>query len=273
VDSGKKGSQAYSDLFGGGRPIVGMIHLMPLPGSPGFQGSMERVLERAGEEARILAESGLSAILVENYGDTPFFPARVPPETVAAMAVAVREVASSTDLPVGVNVLRNDAEAALAVAAAGGGRFVRVNVHVGSMFSDQGLLSGEAFQTLRKRAALGLPIPILADVMVKHATPPPGLTLESAARDCWFRGKADALILTGSETGRCINEDSLGRVRGALPPSAKIWVGSGATAENVSSLLESADGIIVGSALQRGGIAGGGIEGDRVRAFMEGVAG
>jgi len=234
---------------------------------------MERVLERAREEAKILAEGGFSAILVENFGDTPFFPARVPPETVAAMAVAVREVACCTDLPVGVNVLRNDAEAALAVAAAGGGRFIRVNVHVGSMFSDQGLLSGEAFQTLRKRAALGLPIPILADVMVKHATPPPGLTLESAARDCWFRGKADALILTGSETGRCVNEDSLGRVRGTLPPSAKIWAGSGATAENVSSLLESTDGIIVGSALQRGGIAGGGIERDRVRAFMDGVAG
>ena len=117
------------------------------------------------------------------------------------MAVAVREIADSTSLPVGVNVLRNDAEAALAVAAAAGGRFIRVNVHVGSMFTDQGLLTGEAYKTLRKREALGLPVLILADVMVKHATPPPGLTLESAARDCWFRGLADALIVTGSETG------------------------------------------------------------------------
>lgn len=273
MDLGNTENQAYSDLFGGGRPIIGMIHLMPLPGSPGFKGSMEQVLERAILEAEILADGGLSGILVENYGDSPFFPARVPPETVAAMAVAVREVAGTTSLPTGVNVLRNDAEAALAVAAAGGGRFIRVNVHVGSMFSDQGLLSGEAFQTLRKRAALGLSIPVLADVMVKHATPPPGQSLESAARDCWFRGKADALILTGSETGRGPHADSLARVRTALPPSAKIWVGSGATAENVSSLLKSADGIIVGSAIQEGGFAGGGIERDRVLAFMEAVMG
>lgn len=273
MDPREKGDQAYLDLFGDGRPVIGMIHLMPLPGAPGFLGSMDRVLERALDEAEILAEGGLSGILVENYGDTPFFPARVPPETVAAMAVAVREIAGATKLPVGVNVLRNDAEAALAVAAAGGGRFIRVNVHVGSMFTDQGLLAGEAYRTLRKREALSVPILILADVMVKHATPPPGLTLESAARDCWFRGRADALILTGSETGRCVNEESINRVRESLPASSKIWVGSGATAENVSALLRSADGIIVGSALQRGGLAGGGVEGGRVRAFMTGLAG
>lgn len=273
MDLEGKGNKAYFDLFGEIRPIIGMIHLMPLPGSPGFRGSMEQVLERALKEAEILAEGGLSGILVENYGDTPFYPSRVPPETVAAMAVAIREVVGSTSLPVGVNVLRNDAEAALAVAAAGGGRFIRVNVHVGSMFTDQGLLSGEAYQTLRRRKALGLPIPILADVMVKHATPPPGLTLESAARDCWFRGKADALILTGSETGQGIDGDSVSRVRETLPASSKIWVGSGATPENVSALLGSADGIIVGSALQNGGIAGGGVERDRVRTFMERAAG
>lgn len=269
----EKGNQAYFDVFGDGRPVVGMIHLMPLPGSPGFQGSMEQVLEKALEEAETLTEGGLSGILVENFGDTPFFPARVPPETVASMAVVVRGVTESTSVPVGVNVLRNDAEAALAVAVAGGGRFIRVNVHVGTMFTDQGILSGEAFRTIRKREALGQSIPILADVLVKHATPPPGLTLESAARDCWFRGKADALILTGSETGKPIDMDSVSRVRKTLPASSKIWVGSGSSPETVSSLLGSADGIIVGTALQKGGVAGGGVERDRVRAFMDGVAG
>jgi membrane complex biogenesis BtpA family protein len=273
MESGVKNRQAYKDLFGENRPIIGMIHLVPLPGSPGFRGSMDQVLERALEDAEILVGGGLNGLLVENYGDTPFFPGRVPPETVAAMAVAVREVVGATGLPVGVNVLRNDAEAALAVAAAGGGSFIRVNVHVGSMFTDQGLLSGQAFQTLRKRKALGLPLPILADVFVKHSTPPPGLSLESAARDCYLRGMADALILTGSETGRCIDSNCISRVREVLPAPAKIWVGSGATEANVSALLSSADGLIVGSALQKGGVAGRGVERDRVRTFMENAVG
>lgn len=273
MDLREKGNQSYLETFGTDRPVVGMIHLNPLPGSPGFQGSMEQVLERALKEAEILTAGGLSGILVENYGDSPFFPTRVPSETVAAMAVVVRMVTDSSPVPVGVNVLRNDAAAALAVAVAGGGRFIRVNVHVGSMFTDQGLLSGEAFNTLRKRDALGVSMPILADVLVKHATPPPGLTLESAARDCWFRGKADALVLTGSETGRGVDMESLRRVRETLPTAAKIWIGSGSTHENVSALLGAADGIIVGSALQKRGVAGGGMERDRVRAFMDAVTG
>ena len=62
-------------------------------------------------------------------------------------------------------------------------------------------------------------------------------------------------------------------MRDSLPATSKIWVGSGATAENVSALLDAADGIIVGSALQRGGLAGGGVEIERVRAFMTGLAG
>jgi hypothetical protein len=256
-------------LWGEKAPVVGMVHLLPLPGSPKWGGSMDEVLARASGEATLLANEGLDGVLVENYGDVPFFPDRVPPETVAAMAVVVREVVRCTPLPVGVNVLRNDAWAALAVAAGAGGRFIRVNVHTGSMFTDQGLLQGQAHQTLRQRSALGESLLILADVLVKHATPPPGLTLESAARDSWFRGMADGLVLTGTETGKPVDLEVLGKVKKALPEDAKVWVGSGATPETAQSLLQVADGIIVGSALRKGGAAGAGIDPPRIRAFME----
>ncbi|MCJ7630720.1 MAG: BtpA/SgcQ family protein [Longimicrobiales bacterium] len=258
----------HQELWGGGVPVVGMVHLLPLPGSPRWCGSMDEVLTRASEEAALLGEEGLDGVLVENFGDAPFFPERVPPETVAAMAVAVREVVRCTSLPVGVNLLRNDAHAALAVAVAAGARFIRVNVHTGSMFTDQGLLQGQAHRTLRMRRNLGVPLSLLADVMVKHATPPPGATLEAVARDSWFRGMADGLILTGSETGAAVDLGVIQQLREALPVDAKVWVGSGASPESAPALIQAADGIIVGSALQSGGSAGAGIDRTRVRAFM-----
>jgi membrane complex biogenesis BtpA family protein len=259
----------HRELWGERVPVVGMVHLPPLPGSPAWRGSMDEVVERALREATILAGAGMDGILVENYGDAPFFPEHVPALTVAAMSVVVREVVRQTGLPVGVSVLRNDAEAALAVAAGSGGSFIRVNVHTGSMFTDQGLLHGQAHRTLRQRESLGMSLAILADVLVKHATPPPELTLEAAARDTFYRGLADGLILSGTETGKPVDPDAIRQVREVLPPEAKLWVGSGATAQTAQGLARVADGIIVGSTLHQGGEAGRGIEKPRVHAFMK----
>lgn len=253
------------------KPVVGMIHLLPLPGSPRWEGSMNRILDRALADAGILVEEGLDGLLVENFGDAPFFPSNVPPETVAAVAVVVREVTRSFSVPVGVNVLRNDAHAALATAVAAGAAFIRVNVHAGCMFTDQGLLQGQAHDTLRIRRNLGLPLTLLADVLVKHGTPPPGVTLAPAARDTLQRGLADGIILTGPETGSPVRAEEVQELRAVLPEGAKVWVGSGATPDSAPLLLRVADGLIVGSTLQAGGIPGGGVERARVQAFMRGL--
>lgn len=232
---------------------------------------MAEVMDRSQADAEILTGEGLDGLLVENFMDAPFHPGSVPPETVAAMTAVVLPIVAASRVPVGVNVLRNDAGAGLAVAAATGASFIRVNVHTGSMFTDQGLLHGKAHQTLRQRRALGIKVAILADVLVKHATPPPGATLEATARDAWHRGLADGIILTGTETGSPVRPDQLRRVREAISGDGRIWVGSGATPETVRGLLGEADGIIVGSALQAGGRAGGGVERARVEAFMEAI--
>jgi membrane complex biogenesis BtpA family protein len=230
---------------------------------------MPEVVERSLAEAEILEGGGLDGLLVENFMDAPYHPTAVPPETVAALTAVVLTIVAASGVPVGVNVLRNDASAALAVATATGASFIRVNVHTGSMFTDQGLLHGRAHETLRQRRALGVEVAILADVLVKHATPPPGATLEAAARDTWHRGLADGLVLTGTETGSPVQPEQLSRVREAILDGGRIWVGSGATPETVRGLLEKADGVLVGSALQAGGRAGGGVERARVEAFME----
>jgi membrane complex biogenesis BtpA family protein len=250
------------------RPIVGMIHLPPLPGAPGWGGSMATVLERALADHAALAAGGADGVLVENYGDVPFRPGSVGRETVAAMAVVVAEVVrAARGRPVGVNVLRNDAAAALAVAAATGGAFIRVNVHAGALLTDQGWVRGRAHDTLRLRARLGARIAILADVLVKHAVAPAGLTIDAAARDLWHRGLADALIVSGPATGAATDGADLRAVAGAVP-GAPVWIGSGLTTGNAAELLPLADGAIVGSALQRDGIAGRGVETERVRALV-----
>jgi uncharacterized protein len=248
------------------RPVIGMMHLPPLPGAPGHVG-MHAVLEAALRDAAALAGGGVDALLLENYGDVPFFPDAVPPETVAAMARVLAEVRRTTDLPVGVNVLRNDARAAIGLAAACDAAFIRVNVHTGAMLTDQGWISGRAHETLRLRHQLGADVAILADVLVKHATPPAGLDIGNAARDTWERGRADGLIVSGTGTGTATSPDRLRAVRAAVP-AAPLFIGSGLDERNAASLFPLADGAIVGSAFMHGGRAGGGVDAGRVRALL-----
>ncbi len=244
-----------------------MVHLGALPGAPTWGGSMHAVIERAVQDAVLLVEAGLDGVMVENYGDVPFYPEQAPPETVAALAVCVREVQRAVPVPVGVNLLRNDAPGAVAVAVAGGARFIRVNVHTGVMVTDQGLLSGQAYRTLRLRAALGIPVAILADVWVKHAIPLPGSELAQAAEDTWARGLADGLIVTGVGTGRATDLARVATVKRAVP-EAPVWVGSGVTTQTVRDVLAVADGAIIGTALAYDGMAGRGIDPVRAAALV-----
>lgn len=262
-----RGLRAPERLWPAGPTLIGMVHLLPLPGAPGWGGSMDEVLAGALADARALAAGGMDAVLVENYLDVPFLRQRVAPETVAAMARVVSAVVGESRVPVGVNVLRNDARAALGIATACGARFIRVNVHTGTMWTDQGRIEGRAADTLRTRAALDAHVAILADVHVKHGTPPPGESLESAAADAWHRGLADALVVSGSATGEATSLEDVRRVR-AVVPEAVILVGSGVTPDSAAELLKVADGVIVGTALTREGRAGTGVAPERVRYFV-----
>lgn len=243
-----------------------MIHLPPLPGAPRWGGSMAAVRDSATADARALQEGGVDALLVENYGDSPFHKT-VGPETVAALTAAVLAVRDVADLPVGVNVLRNDAAAALAVAAATGARFIRVNVHTGGMYTDQGWIEGHAAETVRLRDRIAPDVAILADVLVKHATPPAGLTLEAAVRDAAERGQADAVIVSGPATGAATSGRDVGTA--VATTDVPVLVGSGVTAATIAATLDMAAGVIVGSALMRDGRAGGPVDEDRVRRLVE----
>ena len=234
------------------RLLFGVVHLQPLPGSPKWKGELKSLINLAVNDARAYERGGADALFIENFGDAPFAKTHVAPETIAAMAVAGSAISHAVELPIGFNVLRNDPCAALALCAACNGSFIRVNVHTGAMLTDQGLIEGNAFETLRYRRRICPEVEIFADVHVKHAVPLAPLSIEQSARDTLERGLADALIVSGAGTGLPADLASLERVRRACP-SARILLGSGVTVENVRDYLPLANGFIVGTSLKKRG--------------------
>lgn len=234
-------------LFDRTPALIGVVHLLPLPGAPRFAGDRAAIAAAARRDAEALAAGGCDAVIVENFGDVPFYRERVPAETIAAMALALEAVRGSIgDLPLGVNVLRNDARAALGLCAATGADFMRVNVHTSAAVSDQGILQGQADQTIRERARIAPDVLLFADVHVKHATPMGAESAAEAAADAIVRGMADGVILTGNATGRPPSQEVLSHVRRHVG-TARVIVGSGLSDANAPRLLEFADGAIVGT--------------------------
>jgi uncharacterized protein len=232
--------------------LIGVVHLLPLPGSPRWGGDLDRVVKLAIADAKAYEQGGAHALFIENFGDIPFTKKAVGPETVAAMSAAGRAIRAAVKLPIGFNVLRNDPCAGLALCAACNGSFVRVNVHTGAMVTDQGIIEGNAHETIRYRHRICPDALIFADVQVKHAVPLGNCPIEIAARDTLDRGLADALIISGVGTGEPTKLSDVERVRTACL-EAKILLGSGVTLENVSAYLAKADGFIVGTSLKRNG--------------------
>jgi len=196
------------------------------------------------EDAAHLVQGGVDAILIENLGDAPFKADTVEPSTLSAMTHIIDTIKRAyPTTPLGVNVLRNDARSAMAIAATTGACFIRVNVWVGTMVTDQGLITGKAREVLMDRQRLNANVEVLADIHVKHAVPLGSSNLADAARDAFLRGRADGLIVTGSGTGAPTDLSSLAQIRERLP-QAPLWVGSGVTPD---TLPIDVDGVIVGT--------------------------
>jgi membrane complex biogenesis BtpA family protein len=235
----------FADVFPN-KPIIGMIHLRALPGSPYYEGSMQTVIDSALADADVLEQGGVDALMIENFFDAPFFKDQVGPETVAAMSRVIAAVRGRTSLPLGVNVLRNDGLSALAIAAACDCQFIRVNQLSWAMLADQGVIEGKAAQITRFRRQLGTSAIIFADCLTKHAMPIAPQPMELVAMDTWERGGADALVISGVATGKPTDlNDVLEARKGA--PDAPILLGSGVTAENIGKYWPTITGALVGT--------------------------
>lgn len=254
-------------LLGINKPLIGVVHLLPLPGAPGYAGSLAKIEKRALADAAAYLEGGMDGILIENFGDTPFFASTVPPETIAAMSAVGRLLRDLGDFPFGVNVLRSDSVGALAVAEAVGARFIRVNVLATPMVTDQGIITGNAAELMRKRRLLNSDIDVWADLLVKHASPLAPIDPLTGAKDLVERSLARALILTGSRTGTTVDLALLENLRKPLRQTPLI-IGSGVRRENLADYLALADGCLVGTALKKGGRTTNAVDPARVRQLV-----
>jgi membrane complex biogenesis BtpA family protein len=256
--------------FTGDRTLIGTVHLLPLPGSPGFGGDLDVVREAALRDARAFKQGGVDALIVENFGDAPFLPGRVQPHTAAVMTLIAREVADASALPIGINVLRNDGIAALGIARAVGATFVRVNVFTGVVATDQGIIQGEAHNLLRYRSLIGSDAAILADVHVKHGRPLDGDDIVQAAEEAYRRGRADALVVTGPASGASPASADLEALKKALP-DAPLVAGSGLDPDNASRIFKHARAAIVGTWCKKGGDITAPVDVDRVSRLVQSV--
>ncbi|MGB3694548.1 MAG: BtpA/SgcQ family protein [Spirulinaceae cyanobacterium] len=255
-------------IFQTHNPIIGVVHLLPLPSSPRWGGNLRAVIDRAEQEATALAAGGVDGIIVENFFDAPFAKNRVDPAVVSAMTLIVQRLMNLVTLPIGINVLRNDARSGLAIATCVEAQFIRVNILTGAMATDQGIIEGQAREIMRYRRELDSDVYILADVLVKHAQPLGAPHLTTAVKDTIERGLADGVILSGWATGSPPTLEDL-KVASEAAGNTPLFIGSGANWQNISQLLPETDGVIVSTSLKRHGKIEEPIDPNRVSQFIE----
>lgn len=262
---------SLADMFGVEKPIIGMVHLPPLPGSPNYDGrGLDPVIEWALRDVETYQRAGVNGLIVENMWDHPYFVGEdVPAEAMTAQAVAAREVVKVAKVPTGINVIHNGGRVALSIALAAGATFVRICILTGARLWDTGELDhGCASRLLRHRKNLQAEhIKIFADVDKKHSLPFPGLDLETHIEWTDFY-LADAFIVSGRMTG---DAPPLAKVRQAKDVSRgrPILMGSGTSAENIGDFLQYADGAIVGTSVKVDGQGENPVDLQRMTAYMK----
>jgi membrane complex biogenesis BtpA family protein len=267
---------ALSAIFGRkGGVLIGVVHLLPLPGAPDYPGGgTQPICDRALADATAYAKAGFDGLIVENHGDIPFAkPQDIGPETAAHMAVVADCIRREVGLPIGINVLANAAIHALAIASAAGASFVRVNQWANAYIANEGLIEGAAAGALRYRSRLRADgVRIFADAHVKHGAHAlvQDRPLEELVRDVEFFN-ADVVIATGQRTGHAADLDYIRAVKRAT--SLATLVGSGVTLENAKAILDVVDGVIVASSLKADGVWWNPVDPARVKAFVAGLRG
>lgn len=242
-----------TDFLGRGKQfVIGMVHCLALPGTPGFCGEMERVIEQAVNDAITLEKAGMDAIIVENMGDNPFA-VELDTAQSCALAVVSAHVAQNVKIPIGIDAAMNDYKTAFSIAKAIGGAFVRIPVFVDTVEFFGGIITPVAREALIYRKNLQAEeVKILADIQVKHTHMLlPHVTIEDSAKAAEACG-ADAIIVTGTHIGVETPMEIIQRARKVT--KLPLIVGSGVTTGNIREQLAVADGAIVGSSLKEGGV-------------------
>ena len=255
----------FKTLFANTKPIIGMIHLRPLPGSPLFDGNLKAIYEQALSDAEKLQAGGIDAVIIENFGDEPYRIGNPNHEQLAVMSAVTQSVKDIMTVPTGVNIQFNAWEAEIALAYALNLDFIRLEVFVDTVLSAQGPVSPCSAEAGRKRADLNAEVLFFADIQTKYTDTILNKSLLQSAKEA-VAAHADALIVTGKSTGSAAVLGELQEVSQAV--TIPVLSGSGTTINNLQEIFNRADGAIVGSALKENGLASNPVSQENVKAFM-----
>ena len=257
------------EVFGTEKPIIGMVHFPPLPGSPLYddEKGMDYVLERVRNDLKALQEGGIDAVMFCNENDRPYT-LNADFSTVAAMARVIGELMDVIEVPFGVDVLW-DPKAAIAIAKATGAKFIR-EVVSGAYVSDMGIWNTNVGELYRYRKLLDASdIRVFFNISAEFASRLDSRSLEEIAKSVVFSSLADVILVSGPMTGHAPNVEHIKRVKDAV--EVPVFANTGVKHENVEEVLKVADGAIVGTSLKVDGITWNPVDPERVKSFMEKV--
>ena len=256
-------------LFGRKKPVIGMIHADPLPGTPLYKGSVKEILENSIKDAESYQKAGIDSIMIENMHDIPYLKHKIGEEITTLMSIIGYEIKKITGLPTGIQILAGANKQAVAAANSAGLDFIRAEGFVFAHVADEGIFESDAGELLRYRKAIGADnILIFTDIKKKHSSHSitADISLAETAKAAEFF-LSDCLIITGSSTGAEANIEDIYAARNntELP----VFVGSGITSGNVEKYYNNCDGLIVGSHFKKGGYWANKVDFGIVKNFMD----
>lgn len=249
--------------------LYGMIHLPPLPGSPGYKGvDVEDIVEYAVSEAYKLYNAGFDGLMVENYMDYPFNKYSVSPMQIEAIDRVVNRISRvfRDKLSIGLNILRNAGRQSIELACKYKLDFIRVNSYMEPIWAPEGLIEPIAPEIWSVKKRGGCNTMIYADVNVKHSKPI--LPYIIALKNTISRGRVDGVIISGEETGGETPVSLIYLARKASRGRTKVIVGSGVNHHNIGLYIGVADAVIVGTSIKENRVTEKPIDEGRARELV-----
>ncbi len=270
-DKNEKMTRRFKKIIGQNKTVIGMIHLQALPGTPQYAGSVNQIIRKALDEARIYQQAGIDALMIENMHDVPYTKNDVGHEISTLTGLIAYLTKKETGLPLGIQILAGANKAALAAAYTAGADFIRAEGFVFGHLADEGYIDSQAAELLRYRKYIGAEhIAIFTDIKKKHSSHALTADLDivemAHAADFFL---SDGLIVTGMHTGDTADINELKKVKQAT--DLPVLIGSGVNLNNVADYLAVADGLIIGSYFKKDGYWANDVDGDKVKALMKKV--
>jgi membrane complex biogenesis BtpA family protein len=257
----------FKRIFGDKKPVIAMVHLSALPGTPLYDenGGVAQIVEGARKDLEALLAAGVDAVMFGNENDRPY-ELNVDMASTATMAYVIGQLRPLITVPFGVNVLW-DPMSSIALAAATGASFIR-EICTGYYASDMGPWVGRSAEPMRYRNRLGRKdIAMFYNLSAEFAHSLDQRPLPDRARSAVFSSIPDAVLVSGAITGEAPPLAQLEAVKHALP-ATPVLANTGVRHETVQDVFRVSDGCIVGSSLKVDGHTWNCVDPGRAKEFM-----